>query len=50
LVDRSAEGEKKGGLPYKLSSVGPDGQPDTDDDIKHLTETETDGTSSSGGK
>jgi general secretion pathway protein G len=50
LVDRSAEGEKKGGLPYKLSSVGPDGQPDTDDDIKHMTETETDGTSSSGGK
>jgi len=50
LVDRSAEGEKKGGLPYKLSSVGPDGQPDTDDDIKLLTETETDGTSSSGGK
>jgi general secretion pathway protein G len=50
LVDRSAEGEKKGGLPYRLSSVGPDGQPDTDDDIKHLTETESDGTSSSGGK
>lgn len=22
-------------LPYKLFSVGPDGQPDTDDDIKH---------------
>lgn len=42
LVDRAAEGgEKKGGLPYKLSSVGPDGQPDTDDDIKHAAETDT---------
>jgi general secretion pathway protein G len=38
LVDRSgSDGEKKGALPYKLSSVGPDGQPDTDDDIKHLS-------------
>src|SRR5688572_1662887 len=27
LVDRSAEGEEKGGLPYRLFSVGPDGQP-----------------------
>jgi hypothetical protein len=35
LVDRSTEGEQKGGLPYRLYSVGPDGQPDTDDDIKH---------------
>jgi general secretion pathway protein G len=26
--------EKTGGLPYKLFSLGPDGQPDTDDDIK----------------
>lgn len=34
LVDRAATDEKKGGLPYRLSSVGPDGQPDTDDDIK----------------
>jgi len=25
-------------LPYKLYSVGPDGQPDTDDDIKHMAE------------
>jgi general secretion pathway protein G len=31
-VDRSVEGSQ-GGLPYKLYSVGPDGQPDTDDDI-----------------
>jgi general secretion pathway protein G len=41
LVDREIEGEKKSALPYKLYSVGPDGQPDTDDDIKHATETET---------
>lgn len=42
LVDRAAEGEKKGGLPYKLSSVGPDGQPDTDDDIKHAADGDKD--------
>lgn len=29
-----AGGETAGALPYKLFSVGPDGQPDTDDDIK----------------
>ena len=40
LVDRAVEGEKKGGLPYKLFSVGPDGQPDTDDDIKHAADSE----------
>lgn len=40
LVDRAAEGEKKGGLPYKLFSVGPDGQPDTDDDIKHAADSD----------
>jgi general secretion pathway protein G len=34
----SAENEQKGGLPYKLFSVGPDGQPDTDDDIKFMAE------------
>lgn len=39
LNDRAAEGEKTGGLPYKLFSVGPDGQPDTDDDIKIASET-----------
>ncbi len=32
-VDRAAEGTKSA-LPYKLYSVGPDGQPDTDDDIR----------------
>ena len=34
IADRTQGEEKKGGLPYNLSSVGPDGQPDTDDDIK----------------
>lgn len=29
--------------PFKLYSVGPDGQPDTEDDIKYQTETEEDG-------
>lgn len=37
LVDRAATDEKKGGLPYKLFSVGPDGQSDTDDDIKLMS-------------
>ena len=45
LVDRSTEGEKKGGLPYKLYSVGPDGQSDTDDDIRHAAESETEAAS-----
>ena len=36
VVDRAAEGGKTT-LPYKLSSVGPDGQQDTDDDIKVAT-------------
>lgn len=40
LVDRATEGEKKGGLPYKLFSVGPDGQPDTDDDIQHAADSD----------
>jgi len=36
-------------LPYKLYSVGPDGQPDTEDDIKYMADEEdkTGGTSSS---
>lgn len=40
LVDASnaADNEQKGALPYKLFSVGPDGQPDTDDDIKYMAE------------
>jgi general secretion pathway protein G len=32
--------DTKSSLPYKLSSVGPDGQPDTDDDIKIATESD----------
>src|SRR5687767_13169762 len=47
LVDTSTatDSQNPAGLPYKLFSVGPDGQPDTDDDIKHSTETsEGDGT------
>lgn len=35
-------GDEKPALPYKLYSVGPDGQPDTDDDIKLMPE-ETEG-------
>lgn len=33
-------GTASSGPPFKLYSVGPDGQPDTDDDIKYLTDTE----------
>ena len=39
VVDRAVD-DKKAALPYKLSSLGPDGQPDTDDDIKLATETD----------
>jgi len=34
----NAEAGNTTALPYKLFSVGPDGQPDTDDDIKHGAE------------
>jgi len=37
LVDRTVDTEKTG-PPYKLYSVGPDGQPDTDDDIRLTVE------------
>ncbi len=53
VVDRAAAtDDKKTALPYKLYSVGPDGQPDTDDDIKYMTEsdTETGGAVPSGNK
>jgi general secretion pathway protein G len=33
--------DNKQAPPFKLYSVGPDGQPDTDDDIKYLTESDT---------
>jgi hypothetical protein len=43
-VDRSqASDGAKSALPYKLFSVGPDGQPDNDDDIKMATESDTSG-------
>jgi general secretion pathway protein G len=44
LVDVKLAGDEKGKtrLPYKLSSVGPDGQPDTDDDIKYMSESDAD--------
>ncbi|HTD88367.1 MAG TPA: type II secretion system major pseudopilin GspG [Candidatus Binatia bacterium] len=42
LVDRTTETEKTG-PPYKLYSVGPDGQPDTDDDIRYANENARDG-------
>lgn len=39
LADRSdPASEGAGALPYKLFSVGPDGQPETDDDVKLTTE------------
>lgn len=39
LADNSApDADKSGALPYKLFSVGPDGQPDTADDVKLFTE------------
>ncbi len=42
-LDKTAavDDKTKPRLPYKLSSVGPDGQPDTDDDIKYLSESDT---------
>ena len=44
VVDRTLDTERTLGLPYKLYSLGPDGQPDTDDDIVLVTEVATDGT------
>lgn len=38
LVDQSLADESATGLPYKLFSVGPDGQPETDDDLLLLEE------------
>lgn len=40
LADKAAvaDADKGTALPYKLSSVGPDGQPDTDDDVKMVSE------------
>jgi general secretion pathway protein G len=39
VVDKSlATDDTKSGPPYKLYSLGPDGQPDTEDDIKQMPE------------
>ena len=38
LIAAGGDAESTSALPYKLFSVGPDGQPDTDDDIKHGAE------------
>ena len=43
----STDNEQKGALPYKLYSVGPDGQPETDDDIKLMAESSADGSATS---
>ena len=50
-VERAVD-DKKEGLPFKLYSIGPDGQPDTEDDIKYLPDSDTDkeATSGSGNK
>jgi len=50
LIDRAvtADGDEKNSLPYKLYSVGPDGQPDTDDDIRLMSEDKNAAGSSSG--
>ena len=46
----STDNEKTGALPYKLSSYGPDGLPDTDDDIKLVSENSTDATANPSSK
>ena len=43
LVDRSTDPDAKTGPPYKLYSVGPDGQPDTDDDIRYANDNAQEG-------
>ena len=51
VVDASmaAADDKKAALPYKLSSIGPDRQPDTDDDIFLATDSETESLGGTGG-
>ena len=45
LADRTdPASEGAGALPYKLFSVGPDGQPETDDDVKLTNEESEQGT------
>ena len=47
-ITEATTDEKKGSLPYKLYSIGPDGQPDTEDDIKYMSETDADKDSTTG--
>jgi general secretion pathway protein G len=48
MIDRTTtDADAKTGPPYKLYSVGPDGQPDTDDDIQLTVESTQDGVASS---
>ncbi len=49
IVDRAMD-DKKSGPPYKLYSVGPDGQPDTDDDIRLNPEEKEGGNAPSDGQ
>lgn len=51
VVDRSTATDEasKSGPPYKLYSVGPDGQPDTDDDIKLMDDKAADATANGTG-
>ncbi len=45
-VERAADDKTTYKLPYKLFSVGPDGQPDTEDDIKYMSDEDKSGESS----
>ena len=49
LADSTTQGQNSGALPYKLFSVGPDGQPDTEDDVKLASDNPEGGASSTGG-
>jgi general secretion pathway protein G len=43
VIDRSLDEGTPTGPPYRLFSLGPDGQPDTDDDVRLATETDEEG-------
>ncbi len=49
LADTTTQGQGSGALPYKLFSVGPDGQPDTEDDVKLASDSPEGGAPSTGG-
>ncbi len=49
LADTTTQGQSSGALPYKLFSVGPDGQPDTEDDVKLASDSPEGGAPSTGG-